>query len=241
MIDLFKEAAGTLVSSLGTPKGIGIAVLSFFGLSLVITGTFVRSMIRLRTLALASNFCLGASALLASNVVSVLLFVVLILLNAYRLQEIRRLTVKVQKAASDRDLSGIWLRPYMKQHRIAAGTTLFSKGDPAGEIYLLVEGEVELVEIAKIQPVGEIFGEISFFSPQQKRTLTVRCNTNCVLLSMDEPSLKQLYFQNPRFAFEVTRLIATRLSADVMRLSTPAPARAQAAEGEEAFVAGTHR
>jgi CRP-like cAMP-binding protein len=39
-------------------------------------------------------------------------------------------------------------------------------------------------------------------------------------MSIDEDTFRQLVYQNPDFGLEVVRLIAGRLSADVMRLST---------------------
>ena len=39
-----------------------------------------------------------------------------------------------------------------------------------------------------------------------------------MLLSIDQSTVRQLYFQNPGFGFEIVGLIAGRLSADVARL-----------------------
>jgi hypothetical protein len=38
------------------------------------------------------------------------------------------------------------------------------------------------------------------------------------VLSIDETTFKQLYYQNPAFGFEVVSLVAGRLMADVHRL-----------------------
>ena len=206
------------VHSLGTVRGATIAVGSFAGLSLIIAGSFARTMVRLRTLTVLSNACLLVTAIQAPNPVSVALFLILLPLNAWRLIEIHQLTNKVNAAARDGDTSGVWLKPYMRSERHKAGTFLFRKGDPADSLYLLVEGTLELVEIGKQQAVGEIFGEVSFFSPAGYRTLSVRCATDCLVLSISGPTFQQLYFQNPKFAFMVARLIGQRLSQDVQRL-----------------------
>ena len=63
-----------------------------------------------------------------------------------------------------------------------------------------------------------MFGEIAFFSPAQKRTATVRCLQPSTLLSIDEVTFRQLFYQNPAFGFEVVRLVAARLSDDVQRM-----------------------
>ncbi len=45
-----------------------------------------------------------------------------------------------------------------------------------------------------------------------------------MVLSIDESGLKQLYYQNPKFGFELIGLVAGRLSADVRRLEKALPA-----------------
>jgi CRP/FNR family cyclic AMP-dependent transcriptional regulator len=217
MLDIASVASGFL-HSLATPRGAVISIASFLGLSLVIAGSFARTMVRLRALTVLSNGCLLLAALFAPNPVSVLLFLILLPLNTWRMLEIIQLTRKVTEAARDGDTSGLWLKPYMKPGRHRAGSILFHKGDPAQELYLLVEGTIELVEAGKQQRRGELFGEVAFFSPDRRRTLTARCASDCLVLSISEPTFRQLYFQQPKFAFMVAKLIGQRLGADIQRL-----------------------
>ena len=79
-------------------------------------------------------------------------------------------------------------------------------------------GTMELVEIRRNIPPGQLFGEIAYFSPDRRRTLTARCTTACTVLSIGESTFKQLYFQHPNFAFQIAGLIASRLGADIARL-----------------------
>jgi CRP-like cAMP-binding protein len=65
---------------------------------------------------------------------------------------------------------------------------------------------------------GGLFGEIAFFAPDKRRTLTARCTTACTVLRIDEATFQQLYFQNPAFGFEIVTLVAGRLLADRSRL-----------------------
>lgn len=207
-----------LLQSLTSPRGAAVSVFSALGLGLVIAASFVRTMVKLRALGVMSSACLLVAAILAPNLASVLMFCVLLPLNSWRLIEIRRLTRRVTQAASDDDLAGLWLKPYMKATRLPAGAVLFSKGDEARAFYLLVQGTIELVEIGEVQGPGELFGEISFFLPDRRRTLTARCTTDCEILSIGEDAFRQLYFQSPKFAFKVAALVAQRLGADIARL-----------------------
>lgn len=227
MVDMTLVSA-EILRTLGTPRGVGLSIASFIGLAAAIVGSFARNMVRLRTFTVTSNVFLLIAAMLAPNPVSVLLFLILLPLNAWRLMEIIRLTGKVAQATRDGDVSGIWLKPYMRVRRYAAGSEIFRRGDPADEFYLLVEGTLDLVEIGQTQPQQVLFGEVAFFSPDRRRTLTARCATDCVVLSISESTFQQLYFQHPKFAFNVATLLGRRLSADVQRL------RARVAELEQA-------
>ncbi|MEO7116184.1 MAG: cyclic nucleotide-binding domain-containing protein, partial [Caldimonas sp.] len=65
---------------------------------------------------------------------------------------------------------------------------------------------------------GQMFGEIAFFAPDKRRTLSARCVDECLMLSINQSTVRQLYYQNPAFGFEIVGLVANRLSADVARL-----------------------
>jgi len=65
---------------------------------------------------------------------------------------------------------------------------------------------------------GVLFGEIAFFAPDKRRTLTARCSVDSTVLRIDEATFQQLYFQNPAFGFQVVSLVAGRLIADRNRL-----------------------
>jgi CRP/FNR family transcriptional regulator, cyclic AMP receptor protein len=223
-----EDAVAELLTGLGadfmrpfeSARGLWTPAFTLAGIGFVIAASFVRTMVPLRALTVGSNVLLLAGAVLAPDLPNVVLNLVLIPVNTYRLLEIRRLTRHVEAAAMHGDMKGLWLQPYMHSQRLPAGAVLFRQGDRADAIHLLADGELELVEIGRRQPVGEIFGEISFFAPDRRRTLTARCVTACTVMSIHEPMFKQLYFQEPKLAFQVSSLIAHRLSADVQRLRT---------------------
>jgi CRP-like cAMP-binding protein len=157
------------------------------------------------------------------------LHAVLLPINLWRAVEMVQLTRRVKSAAEARDTSGLWLRPYMKQRKLAPGELLFKKGDEADHLYMLASGRIELVEIGVTLVPGRIFGEIAFFAPDRKRTMSARAAEPCELLSIDGATVRQLYYQNPEFGFELIALVALRLSSDVRRLEVAAAAQQDAA------------
>lgn len=200
-----------------SPQQIVAHVAALFGVIFVTLAAFVRTMIPLRWLVVGSNVGLMIFGALHPSLTTLLVSGVLLPINLWRAVEMMRITRRVKRAASDADLAAIWLKPYMKPKRLRAGRVLFNKGDKADHLYLLTDGELELVEAgAKLQP-GRIFGEIALFSPAKVRTNTVRCITRCVVLSIHESAVRQLYFQNPAFGFHLVELLAARLSTDVGR------------------------
>ena len=101
---------------------------------------------------------------------------------------------------------------------VAKGETLFRKGDPAAEVYYLVDGGIDFPEIGVSLPPGRIFGEIAFFTHERKRTQTARCTVDSTVMTIDEATLKELYYQNPEFGFHLVSLVARRLAGNVDRL-----------------------
>lgn len=187
------------------------------GVSLVVAGAFARTMLPLRWLAAGSDVSMIVFGLLYPSISTLLVASALLPINIFRAVEVTRLTRRVKRAQADADLTGLWLKPYMKPRRVKAGEVLFSKGDIANHLYLLVEGEMELSDIGKRLEPGRIFGEIALFSPSHQRTHSVRCLSDCRVLEIHERTVKQLYYQNPSFGFHLIELLAGRLSADVER------------------------
>jgi CRP/FNR family transcriptional regulator, cyclic AMP receptor protein len=200
-----------------SPVQIVAHLCAVLGVALVIVAAFVRTMIPLRWLAVGSNLGLLGFGLLHPSPTTLAISALLLPINIWRAVEMMLLTRRVRRASKAGDLTGLWLKPYMKRRWRAAGRMLFRKGDRARGLYLLVQGELELVELGQRIEPGRIFGEVALFSPDRRRTHTVRCITRCTLLELDESAVRQLYFQNPAFGFHLIELLAGRLGSDVAR------------------------
>jgi CRP/FNR family cyclic AMP-dependent transcriptional regulator len=191
---------------------------AIIGGCLVCISFFMKTIIPLRVVGAGSNIGFIVYGILASSWPVLLLHAALLPINCLRATQMVRLTRRVEAAASTGDPSGVWLRPYMNSKRLKAGDVLFRKGDEAAELYYLAEGRIELLEIEQDLVPGRIFGEIAFFTPERRRTLTARCTEASTVLTIDEGTLKQLYYQNPEFGFHLVNLVARRLAGDVRRL-----------------------
>ena len=224
--EIIAFAESNLQATLSSPAQIVAVVSVVIAAGLIVVSNFMKTMIPLRWLAVGGNFGFLIYGVLHPSIPMVLLHAMLLPINIYRAAEMVRLTRRVRAAASDG--SGVWLKPYMMRTRRKKGDVLFRKGDSADHLYFLADGRIELVEIGVSIEPGTMFGEIAFFAPDKRRTLTARCAVACTVLTIDESTVKQLYYQNPDFGFQLMALVAGRLTADVQRLEkkvkNPTPA-----------------
>jgi CRP-like cAMP-binding protein len=215
---IFAQPIALVSSVVSSPSQVVALCAAAVAGGLIVSSSFVKTMVPLRFLAVGGNFGFLVYGLLHPSPIMALLQGTLLPINLYRLREMVRLTRRVRGASLSADTSGVWLKPYMKTVRRLAGSVLFAKGDSAEHLYFLAEGRVEFVEIGESIGPGQVFGEIAFFAPARRRTLTARCSEDSVVLSVNQSTVRQLYFQNPAFGFELVGLVAARLSADVARL-----------------------
>jgi hypothetical protein len=181
---------------------------------LVLATFTMRTMIPLRLLGIASNIAFIAYGYADDLLPVLLLHSALLPLNVYRLFEIHRMIREVAGAASGINTLA-WLQPFMSPMSAKAGETLFRRGDQADAMYLITRGLVRLEEFGvEIRP-GEVVGEIGLFSPDGKRVATATCVEDCKLQRVTRDKVRELVFQNPRFAFHLIGVVTSRLVDDL--------------------------
>jgi CRP-like cAMP-binding protein len=216
---LLAAANAGLTSAMATPLDIVALCAIGIAIVLVVVSSFVKTMIPLRWLAVGGSFGFLVYGALHPAPIMIVLYGVLLPVHIYRAVEMAKLTRRVTEAAAADDLSGVWLKPYMRTQHLKAGKLLFHKGDVGDQLYFLAEGRIELVEIGETLEPGRLFGELAFFAPDKRRSLSARCTSDCTVLSIDGATFQQLYFQNPAFGFQIVTLVAGRLQADVRRIN----------------------
>ena len=105
----------------------------------------------------------------------------------------------------------------------AAGSTIFSKGDPGDSMFVVVKGKVDISvdgQVVDSLDDGDIFGEMSLID-NQDRSADAVAGSDCTLVKIDERRFLYMTDHTPRFALQVMRLVADRLRermADLERL-----------------------
>jgi CRP-like cAMP-binding protein len=189
-----------------------------YAASAAVLATFCMStMIPLRVLALASNVLFVAYGYFDHVYPVMILHALLFPINLLRLIQFQRLINEMRQAHRE-DLSIQSLLPYMVKRYYDAGDTLVRKGEVADRLYYLLDGELEITDFGKVLKSGAVVGEIGVFAPNQKRTATIVCRTDCSVFELTESQAKQLYFQDRSFGFAVLQLIIARLLENNERL-----------------------
>jgi CRP/FNR family transcriptional regulator, cyclic AMP receptor protein len=180
---------------------------------LVFSTFFMKTMIPLRMVGIASNVAFMSYALLglAYGVFSrlypiLVLHACLLPLNVIRLRQVRRL-VQAVRSASDEDALHA-LVPYMKTESHASGDVLFKHGDPADKLYMIRRGRVFFPEIEKHAATGAVFGEVGLLAAPGTRSLTAVCEGECQFSTITKNKVLELYYQNPTFGMFLIRLVS---------------------------------
>jgi CRP-like cAMP-binding protein len=161
-------------------------------------------------------FFVGFGAL-AHDVKTLLLYLLMLPINAVRLRQMLNL-VKKARTATQGDMSMEWLKPFMTERKYRKGDILFRKDDPADEMLLTVTGKFLVQEIDVELPPGRLMGELGFLTPDNRRTATISCVEDGHVLSITYEKLLEIYFQNPQFGYYFLVLTSQRLLENIARL-----------------------
>ncbi len=145
------------------------------------------------------------------------LHLILLPLNIYRLREMLLLVREVKKSVNS-DLSMAWLKPFMTERKCKAGEICSTSTRRPRRCTTSSAGVFRLVESGIELPNGAIVGELGMLSPSNKRTQTLECLEGGIILSVTYQKVEELYVQNPAFGFYFLRLVSARLFQNVGRL-----------------------
>jgi hypothetical protein len=192
---------------------IGYA-FGFIGAALTVASYLMKSMMPLRLVALSANVFLVIYALIGGSWPTMALYLAMIPINGKKVYEIRKLVRAIEQAKSDTPIAD-WLLPNMSRREAKAGTVLWNKGDVATEMVYVQSGQLRLVEHGAVLGAGALVGEIGLFAPDNRRTGSIVCGTDCTLYALSAEAMAKLYYVNPKLGFHVMRLVVARLMHDV--------------------------
>ena len=169
-----------------------------------------KTMIPLRWAAIAANALAMTYSALHGTWPTFVLNAILLPTNAWRLRAMLRLIGDIDREIKG-DLNADWLLPYARPKTFKPGDVMMARGDYATAAFYIVAGEVEIPELKETFGKGTLLGEIGLFTPEGRRTMSVRCVSEVHAAVLDYDRFKELYFQNPQFGFRLLQLIVTRM------------------------------
>ncbi len=103
--------------------------------------------------------------------------------------------------------------------RVAAGSDLFREGESGNEMFIIREGQVEILKafegedrVLAVLTEGDFFGEIAVLE-DLPRCASARAQSDCVLLRIDRSTFDQIVRHNPEIAVRMLRKLLRRLRA----------------------------
>jgi hypothetical protein len=199
---------------------ISANALGYLAAALVFLTFVMTRMVTLRILAIASNLAFILYAAVAGLTPILILHGLLLPLNIARLWQLQKFVRSVTAAGNrgSAESSFDWLIRVTKRKHLPPGAILFRKGDEGRSAFIIIDGEVCLPEIGVTLGRGALIGEISLFSADGLRTVSAVAKGPVELGELTERRIRELYIENPSFAYSLIRVITARLLANVHSL-----------------------
>ena len=102
----------------------------------------------------------------------------------------------------------------------APGQYIFKAGDPGEAMYIVVEGEVDILDgsiLLETSGQGSIVGELALID-DEPRSATAIAKTECKLVVIDRRRFQYMVQETPLFALSVMKVLADRLRRKNVRI-----------------------
>jgi len=118
---------------------------------------------------------------------------------------------------------------------VAAGKHIFRIGEAAKVMYLIIEGEVDLMlgdTVVETAGEGVFIGEMALID-DELRSASARARSDCRVFPIDEARFQSLVKETPFFALQVMKTLAHRLRKMDARIgATPKAKNAKKAKAK---------
>lgn len=104
-------------------------------------------------------------------------------------------------------------RPSDNYEEYLAGETIFNQGDEASSMYVIIEGQVQIVfmgQTLRVLGADDAFGEMALIDSTPRSTGAV-AKTDVKLARVDQRRFLFLIQQSPSFALRIMKIMADRL------------------------------
>ena len=188
-------------------------ILGYVASGTVFVTFWMKTMIPLRIIGIFSNILFFSYGLYGGLLPIAVLHGLLFPLNIIRLNQALGLKRRIHEMVhSEFDVKS--LLPFMSECRYPRGSFLFKRGDEARDIFYLSEGRARVIELGVDILPGHLVGEIAMFAPDKRRTQSIECTEDCVLLCITEDKVLQICMEQPEFGLYLAEMVVDRLLAN---------------------------
>jgi hypothetical protein len=173
---------------------------------LVFAAFYMKSMVSLRVVAIASNVAFITYAWIDGLTPILLLHGALVPLNLLRLFQFRRLEHEIEHAVED-ERSIELLLPLMRRVTIRPAEMLCGGKCVSDELYYIVKGTVYLPEVKREIGPGFWFGEIALFSHSEQKTVRATAKTECIAMVLTGKAALAALVQQPQLVIPLLRVV----------------------------------
>jgi NTE family protein len=120
--------------------------------------------------------------------------------------------------------------------RFEAGDWVMREGDPAGSVYIVRSGRLDVIDEGPPETVvrtlqrGDVLGELALLR-EEERSASIRARRDVALLAIDREAFENLIDQAPGFALGLARSMGAQLAVSRAPLSIATPPRTIAVVG----------
>jgi len=189
-------------------------LVGYLGSVLVFATFYLKTMIRLRWVAIGSNVVFMMYGAMGHLVPILVLHALLLPLNVWRLIEVKQLIRRVRASAQSGMVTPELIVPFLRSVWRFKGEPVFRKGDSADSVYYIFEGSVKLADKNIIVPQGQMIGVTGIFSREHRRTDTAVCLSDVELGVISKDKILELFYQSPDFGAFLIRMVAQRAALD---------------------------
>jgi CRP/FNR family cyclic AMP-dependent transcriptional regulator len=119
---------------------------------------------------------------------------------------------------------------------VASGNYIFQKGEVAKVMYLIIEGDVDLLlgkTVVETAGEGSFIGEMALID-DEARSASARARSNCRVFPIDEARFHLLIKDTPFFALQLMKILARRLRSMDARAGAKPKAKTAKKAGKKA-------
>ena len=181
---------------------------------LVLLAFYLQTIASLRLVAIFSNVAFIAYAIMIGATPILVLHLLLLPLNMFRLLQIFWLKSNIQRSPPDISTINLLTR-FMQPAWMREGEHLFRQGEKADKIFLVLNGEVKLVRANTRLGQGQLLGVVGCFTQQATRINSAICLTAVQVASITRDKLRLAMRQEPAISEMLLRTVTERAKLTV--------------------------